>query len=90
MMQTLQAMAERRNSIALPALSTKYGFRLPPAEDCLIAPNVQFHPRDPPANMDWEEEPLATGTARMDGLQLPAGMPELTCLVTRQHRQDMS
>ncbi|KAL3146983.1 hypothetical protein ABBQ38_014951 [Trebouxia sp. C0009 RCD-2024] len=58
----LQAMADRRNKIALPALATKYGFRLPPPEDCLIAPNFQFHPQKPAADMDWEESNISTGT----------------------------
>ena len=54
-------MADRRNRTALPALATKYGFRLPPPEDCLIAPNFQFHPHKPAADMDWEETNLSTG-----------------------------
>ena len=54
-------MADRRNKTALPALATKYGFRLPPPEDCLIAPNFQFHPQKPAADMDWEESNLSTG-----------------------------
>lgn len=58
----LQAMAEKRNRIALPALATKYGFRLPPPEDCLVAPNFQFHPQKPAADMDWEDNSLSTGT----------------------------
>ena len=62
MLQILQAMAEKRNSTALPSTATaKYGFRLPSAEDCLIAPNIQFQPQDPPENMDWEEEPITAG-----------------------------
>ena len=60
-LQALQSMAERRNKIALPALATKYGFRLPPPEDCLIAPNFQFHPHNAPENMDWEEDPIPAG-----------------------------
>lgn len=63
--QMLQAMANRRNSTALPSTATaKYGFRLPPPDDCLIAPNVQFHPRDPPQNMSWEDKPITAGTGR--------------------------
>ena len=54
-------MADRRNRIALPALATKYGFRLPPPEDCLIAPSFQFHPQKPTADMDWEENDLTSG-----------------------------
>lgn len=88
-MQILRAMAERRNSVALPSLATKYGFRLPPAEDCLIAPNVQFHPRDPPANMDWEEEPLASGMAQLDVLRFPADTCEVLLPVTCQHSEDI-
>lgn len=57
----LQLMADRRNKIALPAIATKYGFRLPPPEDCLIAPNFQFHPHNAPENMDWEEDPIPAG-----------------------------
>ena len=60
-LQALQSMAERRNKIALPALATKYGFRLPPPEDCLIAPNFQFYPHNAPENMDWEEDPIPAG-----------------------------
>ncbi len=59
--QALQSMADRRNKIALPALATKYGFRLPPPEDCLIAPNFQFHPRNAPEHMDWQEELIPAG-----------------------------
>lgn len=61
--QTLQVMADRRNKIALPALATKYGFRLPPPEDCLIAPIFQFHPRNAPENMEWEDDPIPAGNA---------------------------
>ncbi len=60
-LQALQSMADRRNKIALPALATKYGFRLPPPEDCLIAPNFQFHPRNAPENMHREEDPIPAG-----------------------------
>ena len=60
--QALQAMADRRNSVPLPALATKYGFRLPPPEDCLIAPNFQFHPQNPIAGMDWEDNTFPSGT----------------------------
>ena len=62
--QALQAMADRRNKVALPALATKYGFRLPPPDDCLIAPNFQFHPQKPAADMDWEESNLSSGTVQ--------------------------
>lgn len=59
---TLQALADRRNKMALPALDKqKFGFRLPPPEDCLIAPNFQFHPRNAPEAMDWEDDPIPTG-----------------------------
>ena len=54
-------MADRRNKAALPTLATKHGFRLPPPEDCLIAPNFQFHPRSAPEQMDWEEDSLPSG-----------------------------
>ena len=64
--QALQAMADRRNKIALPALATKHGFRLPPPEDCLIAPNFQFYPQTPPADMDWEESQLPSGADMAD------------------------
>ncbi len=60
-LQALQSMADRRNKIALPALATKHGFRLPPPEDCLIAPNFQFHPHNAPEQMDWEEDPIPAG-----------------------------
>lgn len=60
-MQTLQAMADRRNRVALPALTTKYGFRLPPPDDCLIAPNFQFQPHEPPDEMDWDEDTVNAG-----------------------------
>ena len=60
--QTLQALADRRNKMALPALDKqKFGFRLPPPEDCLVAPNFQFHPRNAPEAMDWEDDPIPTG-----------------------------
>lgn len=59
--EILQVMADRRNKIALPALATKYGFRLPPPEDCLIAPIFQFHPRNAPENMEWEDDPIPAG-----------------------------
>jgi len=62
-LQALKLMADRRNKIALPALATKYGFRLPPPEDCLIAPNFQFHPHNAPENLDWEEDPIPAGDA---------------------------
>ncbi len=61
LLQALQSMADRRNKIALPALATKYGFRLPPPEDCLIAPNFQFHPHNAPEHMDWDEDPIPAG-----------------------------
>lgn len=66
--QTLQVMADRRNKIALPALATKYGFRLPPPEDCLIAPIFQFHPRNAPENMEWEDDPIPAGNALIGNL----------------------
>ena len=58
-------MAHRRNKVPLPALATKYGFRLPPPEDCLIAPSFQFHPQKPIADMDWEESELSSGAVQM-------------------------
>ncbi len=77
--QALQAMADRRNKIALPALATKYGFRLPPPDDCLIVPNFQLHPRNAPDIMDWEDESLPSGQTHNQTTH---------CGVTMLHCQD--
>lgn len=74
-------MADRRNKIALPALATKYGFRLPPPEDCLIAPNFQFHPQKPVADMEWEESNLSTGAIHT----LQPCLMHCICITKGQH-----
>lgn len=76
----LQAMADRRNKAALPTLATKHGFRLPPPEDCLIAPNFQFHPRSVPEQMDWEEDSLPSGVGTE-----PTSAPPARPLKSRIH-----
>ncbi len=43
-MQVLTQVAQQRNKAALPPVSRKLGLRLPPEEDCLIAPDYQLRP----------------------------------------------
>ena len=38
----LLALAEQRNRQKLPELGRRFGLRLPPEEDCLLAPNYQL------------------------------------------------
>ena len=40
-------MAEQRNKQKLPEPSRRHWLRLPPDEDCLLAPNYQLHPAQP-------------------------------------------
>lgn len=86
LLQMLQAMAERRNSVALPSTATaKYGFRLPPAEDCLIAPNIQFRPRDPPQHVDWEDEVISAGACtRLQACEALSCTYSFACTVCMQ------
>ena len=41
-LQVLLALAEQRNRQKLPELGRRFGLRLPPEEDCLLAPNYQL------------------------------------------------
>ncbi|KAK9838135.1 hypothetical protein WJX81_003283 [Elliptochloris bilobata] len=45
----LLALAEARNRQKLPELGRRYGLRLPPDEDCLLAPNYQLQRGPAPA-----------------------------------------
>ncbi|KAK9862767.1 hypothetical protein WJX84_005266 [Apatococcus fuscideae] len=45
--EVLTAMAEQRNKQKLPEPSRRHWLRLPPDEDCLLAPNYQLHPALP-------------------------------------------
>lgn len=56
--QVLMDIAEERNKQPLPEIGRRFGLRLPPDEDCLLAPTYRLAPA--PAESGSE----GTGTAR--------------------------
>ncbi len=63
--QVLLGLAEQRNRQKLPELGRRYGLRLPPEEDCLLAPNYQL--QRPPVSMAEDTD------AAMAGAHAPPG-----------------
>jgi len=61
----LLGLAEQRNRQKLPELGRRYGLRLPPEEDCLLAPNYQL--QRPPVSMAEDTD------AAMAGAHAPPG-----------------
>lgn len=53
--QVLQQLAAEINAQPLPEIKPAFGLRLPPEDDCLLAPNYQLEPPATPSQRAAED-----------------------------------
>lgn len=69
MPQVLMEMAELENKKPLPEIPRRFGLRLPPVDECLLAPNYIFQPETQGTNRGAE---MVTGQLKGPAAQGPS------------------